>query len=236
MKFRDYFERVSIINLAERTDRRAEILVELRNAGLEPDGGRIEFFPAIRVADAAGFPNPGYHGCFLSHLGVLKQAQARGAANVLVFEDDAMISARFKADEESLVAYLQSVDWGIVYFGHGLEGFADRPTVLKPHRPGAPLAHFYAVNAKYMGRLIDLMEKMLQRPEGHPDGGPMSPDGALNFFIMKNLDVPCHITTPNLATQRSSRSDLLPKWFDNVPILRQAAASLRKMKRRLKRG
>ena len=234
MKFRDFFDRVSIINLVERTDRRAEMSLELERAGLQPEPGRIEFFPAVKVTEAAGFINAGYHGCFRSHLGVLKRARAQKAANVLVFEDDAAISPRFKQDEESLVEVLSTAEWGIVYFGHALEGFADRPTQLKRYNEPVMLAHFYAVNGNYLDRLIALMEKMLQRPEGHPDGGPMSPDGALHFFLMKNPDVPCHVTTPNLGTPRSSRSDLLPKWFDGVPVLRRAAASLRKVKRWVK--
>jgi hypothetical protein len=235
MKFREFFDRISIINLPERTDRRAEMMQELERAGLLPEPGRIEFFPAVKVSDAAGFPNAGYHGCFRSHLGVLKQAQMAKAANVLVFEDDAAIASRFRKDEESLIEQLRPLDWGIVFFGHALEEPADRPTQLKRHHGGVLLAHFYAVNGKHLDRLVDFFEKILTRPEGHPDGGPMSPDGALDFFLLRNLDIPSHVTTPNLGTQRSSMSDLSPKWFDHVPVLNRTIATLRKLKRRLKR-
>jgi glycosyl transferase, family 25 len=234
MTFREYFERISIINLAERTDRRREMLWELERAGLSPEVGRIEFFTAIKVPDAAGFENAGYHGCFLSHLAVLKQARDMKVPKVLVFEDDAAISSRFKQDEDSIVEQLRAIEWGIVYFGHGLEGSADRPAVLRPFPDGAPLAHFYAVNGRVLDRLIGFMEKMRQRPAGHPEGGPMSPDGAMHVFLLQNPDVPSHVASPSLGGQRSSRSDLLPKWFDQVPGLRQTASTFRKVKRWLR--
>lgn len=235
MRFREFFDRISIINLPERTDRRAEMLEELATAGLSPQPGRIEFFPAVKVADAAGFDNAGYHGCFRSHLSVMQQALAANASNLLVFEDDAAIAKRFKQEEEALVDWLRAREWGLIFFGHQLEGPADRPTELKPHHGGVQQTHFYAVNGKYLARLVDFLDKMLTRPPGHLDGGPMSPDGALHLFLVKNPDVPCHVAHPNLATQRSSRSDLSPKWFDRVPVLSGAIAALRRVKRRLKR-
>jgi len=235
MKFRDYFDKAYVINLAERTDRRAEMMLELEKGDLLPEPGRIEFFPAVRVSEACGFPNAGYHGCFRSHMGVLQRARDANARNVLVMEDDLCIAPRFKTDEAELVTQLQALDWGIVYFGHLLEEPADRPTRLRPYDQGVMLAHFYAVNGKYIARFAEFFEQILTRPAGHPDGGPMSPDGALHFFLTKNPDVPCHVTTPNLGTQRSSRSDLSPKWFDNVPVLRQTIAMLRKVQKAIRK-
>lgn len=231
MRFREFFEWVSIINLPERTDRRSEMEWELERAGLTPEPGRIEFFSAIKVADAACFPNAGYHGCFRSHLEVLKQAAAARRGNVLVFEDDASITDRFKKDEESLIDQLGVLDWGLVYFGHGLEDVDDRPGKLNLYpNGGAPLSHFYAVNGHVLEPLIAFLEKLLQRPAGHPEGGPMSPDGALSVFLLQNPDVPCYCCSPSMASQRSLRSYLLPKWFDKLPGLRQSAGTYRKVK------
>lgn len=234
MRFREYFDRTYIINLPQRTDRRAEMLSELKRAGLEPEPGRIEFFPAVKPADAAGFANAGYHGCFRSHLEVLKSARAAGAKNVLVFEDDAALSPRFRQDEEALVEQLRRQAWGFVYFGHNCGTPADRPTELVPVSGLVGLTHFLAVNGWLFDRLIDFMEQVLRRPPGHPDGGPMSPDGAFHFFMARNPDVPFFLTSPNLGWQRSSRSDLAPRWFDRVPVLRQAAGAARKARRWLK--
>jgi hypothetical protein len=235
MRFREFFDRIYIINLPERTDRRAEMEKELERVGMWPAPGRVEFFPAIKVTDAAGFPNAGYRGCFLSHLEVLKKAGAEDARNVLIFEDDAELAPPFREDEESLIEQLQRLSWGLVYFGHNLGEFGARPTTLIPHKGAVGLTHFYAVNGPVLERLIDFMEQILRRPPGHPDGGPMSPDGALHFFLSRNPDVPYYVTAPNLARQRSSRSDLMPRWFDKVPGLRQAASALRRVKRWFKR-
>jgi glycosyl transferase, family 25 len=235
MKFREFFDRIFIINLPERADRRAEMLKELEQAGLPLEPGRIEFFPAVKVADAAGFDNAGYHGCFRSHLEVLQKARAAGARRLLVLEDDAALSPRMHQDEEGLVEQLQSRPWGIVWLGHQLEGPADRPTELRPYPGAVLLSHFYAVNGTCLDRLIDFFESALRRPAGDPDGGPMSPDGALNFFLGRNPDVAGWVTTPNFGWQRSSRSDIMPRWFDGVPGLRQSVAMLRHVKRWLKK-
>jgi glycosyl transferase family 25 len=235
MKFREFFDRTFIINLPERADRRAEMLQELERAGLQPEPGRIEFFPAVKVSDAAGFDNAGYHGCFRSHLEVLKKARAAGARRLLVLEDDAAISPRIRQDEDGLIEQLQARPWGIVWLGHQLEGPVDRPTQLRPYPGDVLLSHFYAVNGECLDRLIDFFESVLRRPPGDPDGGPMSPDGALNFFLGRNPDVHGWVTTPNFGWQRSSRSDIMPCWFDGVPGLRQSAAMLRHLKRWLKK-
>jgi glycosyl transferase family 25 len=234
MRFREYFDRTYIINLPERSDRRADMMVELERAGLELEPGRVEFFSAVRPREAAGFANAGYHGCYRSHLDVFKAARAAGAGNLLVLEDDAALAPRFHSDEAALVAQLRGEPWGMVYFGHKLEETADRPTVLKRWTGGVMLTHFYAVNGWVFDRLIEHLEKILRRPSGHPDGGPMSIDGAFYHFLSRNRDVPYFIASPNLAVQRSSRSDLAPKWFDGVPGLRGAAGAMRRVKRWLK--
>jgi len=235
MTFREYFDRIYVINLVERTDRLAEMLRELKRAGLEPETGRIEFFPAVKTTEAAGFTNSGYHGCFRSHLELYRRARAVGAKHLLVFEDDAELSPRFRDDEVFVVDQLQRLDWGMVLIGHeDLEPPADRPTQVIPFPGEVGQSHFYAVHHRILDRLIDFFEACLTRPPGHPDGGPMSPDGALNFFLNHNPDIPSFITSPNFGKQRSSRSDLMPRWFDKMPILRQAASALRSLKRRIK--
>jgi glycosyl transferase, family 25 len=232
MTFRDYFDRVYIINLPERTDRRADMEKELDAAGLSLTAGHIEFFPAVKVADAAGFANAGYHGCFRSHLDVFRKARDGGARHLLVFEDDAALSPHFRRDEESVVAQLQARPWGLVLLGHEvLEPPSDRPTMLVPFPGQVGLSHFYAVHFSILDPLIEFFEAVLRRPPGDPDGGPMSPDGALNFFLARNQDVPAFVSRPNFGGQRSSRSDILPRWFDRIPGMRQTAGFLRRAKR-----
>jgi hypothetical protein len=237
MTFHDYFDRVYIINLPERVDRRAEMEIELAAAGLSPEPGHIEFFPAVKVSDPAGFDNAGYHGCFRSHLEVYKRAREVGAKHLLVFEDDAALSPHFQRDQQSVIEQLQVRPWGLVLLGHlDVEPPSDRPTQFIPFPGNIMLAHFYAVHSSIFDRLIAFFESVLRRPPGHPDGGPMSPDGAINFFLERNPDIPAWMTSPNFGSQRSSRSDLSPRWFDHIPIVRQTAGLMRRAKRWIKNG
>lgn len=205
--------------------------VELDRAGLTfAPAGPVELFPAVRPADAAGFANRGYHGCFRSHYEIVEAARRDGLRNVLVMEDDLAISPNFRRDEASLVARLQQDDWSFAFLGHILEPAGDRPTELRPFAEPLLLTHFYALHARVFDRLLAFLEAVLSRPAGHPDGGPMSPDAAFSFFRARNRDLLTLVASPNLGWQRSSRSDLTPRWFDKVPGLRGMAASLRKAK------
>ena len=82
------FDRVRIINLRRRGDRRAETLRELVALGESVDGHRLGFFDAVDPDDAGGFPSPGVHGCYLSHLAVLEAAADDNVHLLLVMEDD----------------------------------------------------------------------------------------------------------------------------------------------------
>ena len=80
------FAHIFIINLEHRADRRKEISKQLALINLNFDSPNVDLFKAIRPSDASGFESVGARGCFLSHLGVLRQAMSLG--NVLVLEDD----------------------------------------------------------------------------------------------------------------------------------------------------
>lgn len=233
MRVFDYFDRVYIINLAERTDRRAEMLEELAQAKIELKQGHVEFFPAIRAKEKGEFPTLGARGCFHSHLECWKKAKAEGAKTVLVIEDDLQIAPRFVVDEHRLVEQLQSLPWDIVYFGHALDTPSDQPSELVPFDGGIILAHFYGLNEAYRDQLIEFFEQAAVRRGGHPDGGPMYPDAGINFYRAKNPGSRTLVARPNLGTQRSSRSDVTPKWHDRVVGLKSLVGLARRVKRKL---
>jgi hypothetical protein len=60
-------------------------------------------------------------------------------------------------------------------------------------------------------------------------------DGAYSTFRHQNPDVVTLIASPNLGWQRSSPSNISPRWFDRVPGLRQLAGAAKTTKTRLKR-
>ena len=236
-KITDYFQRVYVVNLPERKDRRKLIVKELDEAGIPLTPHRVEIFPAIRPDEAGGFPSIGARGCFSSHVAILKQAKQQGLNNILIVEDDLEISAKFRTDQAVFIQQLCQQDWDFVYFGHVEEVGEKSPVALipLPFSKGVMTTHFYAINGRVFDRLLRFLEELQQRPPGHPKGGPMHLDGAYSTFRSQNPDVVTLIATPNLGWQKSSRSDISPNWFDRVPGLRQLAGAARTSKTWLKR-
>lgn len=232
MSFIDYFDSCQIINLPYRKDRAKVISNEVKHAGMPLRTGKVELFPGIRPADAGPFPSVGAHGCFMSHLSILRKAHAEGLRNILVIEDDLAISDRFADVADRLVEQLQDQDWGFAYFGHELDlpKPEDVPSLIAYGKP-IVTAHFYAINGPLLERLLTFFDALLQRPPGHPDGSPMHVDGAYSTFRMQNPDVLTLVANPSLGWQRSSRSDIYPnQWFDRWPLVREMVALLRPIK------
>lgn len=227
-----YFEFVSIINLPYRVDRRREIESELKRLGSAPNPGSVEFFPAIRVSARDDWPSLGARGCFLSHYTVLKQARDRGLRNILVMEDDCEFKPVIAEFEHEIVRTLSESPWDIVHLGYSEQPHVSgTPTLESTPRP-ITCTHLYAVNGTIFDRLIDFLEQVMQRPDGDPEGGPQHYDGALTMFRAQNKDVVTLIAKPSLAGQRSSRSDIHSRWFDQIAGLRTVANELRRTIRR----
>lgn len=223
------FEFVSIINLPDRSDRRRDMERELDKIGLQPKAGHVEFFPAVRATAVDDWPSLGARGCFLSHYAVLKQALERRLQNILVMEDDCEFASTTEEFEHRTVTTLREAAWDIVHLGH-----CEQPEVFGPpalirwDRPTAG-AHLYGVNLSALGRLVNFLEQVMQRPDGHPEGGPQHYDGALTMFRDQNKDLVTLIAAPSIAGQRSSRSDIHGRWFDRVPGLRNAVNGIRRI-------
>ena len=231
MKFIDFFDRAYVINLPSRTDRRQEMASELRSAGMPFTSGKVEIFSAIKPESPEPFQSIGYKGCFLSHLNVLKKAKMEGLNNVLVMEDDLKLRNDFQRYEDDILRELLDHSWDIAHFGYLSDNFSQegvKSPILQPFSGEIIGAQFYAVNRKAFDTLIDFFEILLERPDGHPDGGPMSPDGVFNVFKWQHPDIVRLIAVPSFGAQRSSRSDISPSWFDQVPLLKYFVELLRK--------
>lgn len=235
MKFIEFFDRVYVINLPNRVDRRKAMEKELIKAGMPLTPGKVELFPAIRPDSAGGFNSIGYRGCFLSHLTVLRQARDLQLNNVLVLEDDLTFSDHFKEYEDKLITQLHQTNWDFVNFGYFCDqpvNFLeiDVPTLQPPSGQKITGTHFYGVNGKVFDKLINFFEIILQRPSGHPDGGPMSTSGAFSTFHRQNPDVVRLMSIPSVGGQRSSRTDIHDlKWFDRTPVIRELVTVAREI-------
>jgi glycosyl transferase, family 25 len=226
----DIFDCTFIINLAERTDRRRSVIRELKNIGIELAPGKVELFNAVRVAGSAGFPTAAVRGCFLSHRGVLREARKRGLRNVLIVEDDVAFSPLLAKVADEVQSALR-VDWSFAYLGHVEEVTTLSPIRFKPYLGPLVTAHCYAVNGPVLDELLEFLQQVPIRPVGHPEGGPMHFDGALTMFRQAHPGRVTLISEPNLAWQRSSRSDIHSNWFQQAPFFGELYDSARFVRR-----
>lgn len=228
------FDGIFVINLPARADRRQEIDRQLQRVGLSLKHQRVVLFPAVRPDAPGGFPTIGTRGCFLSHLGVLHMAQAKGMCNILILEDDCDFSKEVAAMSPHLMAGLQQLDWSFFY-GGALNSFESQPAQLglQTVQPNSALmgAHCFALRGDVIPQLTAYLEAMLKRPPGSPQGGPMHVDGAYSWFRKDHPELTTLIAVPELAFQRSSATDIhTRRWYDRWPLVRHATASVRKCK------
>ena len=210
------YDRIRIINLAHRTDRRAQMAAELARIGLGGDP-RVAFFDAVESATAAPWRAKGERGVFLSHLGVLRDAAAAGES-VLILEDDADFTAALDT-----VFPEQDVD---IFYG-GYEAL-DPSSLESSDIIGAHCMGFSADTAR---RLVDFLDP-LQRHESPP---PI--DGAYVWYRRAFPDARTQFAMPVVAVQRPSRSDIARlSWLDRTPVVRDAMSLGRRGKRSLGRG
>jgi glycosyl transferase family 25 len=204
----DPFQRIRIINLPSRKDRRREMLGELRRIGLAGDP-RVAFFEAVQRDDPRPWRRIGERGCFESHLAILREA-ARAGESVLILEDDADFTrAALKPQPEAAVLW-----GGYTYYGDD-------------HIEGAHCMGFSAVAA---ARLVPFLESL----KNHPSPPPV--DGAYVWFKKANPDIRFHFCSPVIAVQRPSMSDIAaPHVLDHFAFTRPLLTVLRAIKRTLRR-
>jgi hypothetical protein len=232
------FDLIRVINLPDRTDRYSEVTRQLRALGLEWKQGRVELYTATRPTELAGFPSLGSHGCFMSHLGVLRDALDRGVESVLVLEDDCEVVSKNCAAVGDVALGLKDRRWQFVHLGHIAPVPAPPPgTAPTLVQFGGHLQnlHMYGVHRSALTPLVEYLEGCLVRPPGDPVGGPMHVDGALTMFRAAHPEFITLIAQPSLADQRSSRSDITFGVFESVPGVKQALSLARKLKSALKR-
>jgi len=130
------------INLAHRTDRRAEVEGELASMGLSG-----ERFDAIKE-------KPGLVGCGKSHLAVLELAKERGWEHVLILEDD----FQFVVDKDAANAQLQAffdleIPYDVLMLSHGMDS-ADPYNEVVCRATQAQTASGYLVHSRFYDALI----------------------------------------------------------------------------------
>lgn len=129
MILNEFFDDIYCVNLSERVDKWedtyrlfADIDCDLNKfdavngftAGIPPQMPD----PNFEIAGLRGFTpmRPGQVGCLLSHLGIIRKAQANGYKNVMIVEDDIQFDSDLFPDQ---CKFLEEVpdDWDMIYFG-----------------------------------------------------------------------------------------------------------------------
>ena len=209
----DYFDRTAIINLTERADRRAATREEFKRAGWQIENQKADFFTASRPEIAAGFPSAGVRGCLLSHMNVIKNAKHDNLSNILIMEDDIAFIADINKIADEALQELDQTDWGFLYLGHEHASELSTKKRLEEITQPLLLKHFYAVNGHIFERFLHFLEQVLERPPGHPDGGPMYYDGALTTFRMQNRDINTFVVVPSLGVSKKFSFGLAPNLY-----------------------
>lgn len=231
----DFFDQIYVINLPHRKDRRREMELELARIGIDLPNSKVWFYPAVRPDEASGFPSIGARGCFLSHLGILKDAEARGLKRILILEDDTNFNGDFNLRISRILYHLGTIPWAIFYGSYRL-------TSTQPAAPIPDLclvsagesigtSNFIAFQGDCIAGAARYLAAILGRPPGSPEGGPMHVDGAYCWFRRSNPQFQTVIARPELGYQRSSLSDIYGvRWHDRIPALSWLGKAVRAIK------
>lgn len=222
------YDRVRIVSLPERDDRRRQMRRELRSLGVEGDT-RVQFFNALKRPDRGPFRSAGSHGCYLSHLAILRDA-AQAEESVLILQDD----CEFLPDTRSY-----RLPPGVDVFYGGYEA-SDPDDLANCDIVGA---HFMGFSAKAAGLASNYLTQLLD-PSFPPDAKAaaessfnptMRPpiDGACVWFRRAHPELVTEFRL--LAVQRSSRSDITPRrTLDRFWATRGLLEGARRLKRFLR--
>ena len=215
-------DKVFIINLEHRTDRREQIIEELKRVGID----NYEFFKAIQPTEETmkiwnpQFLNPipqwfalsggdhtkyriGALGCMLSHLEIIKKCIENNYENVLILEDDTIFKIdnglKFDTIMSVLDSQINNLDFGLLYLagnhrGAILEKKTDNVTKVQ----GTLTTGSYIINKRVMKCIVDKMANF-----------PREVDVFYSTYIQK--EYPCYCIMPHLTRQGDGYSDIVQK-------------------------
>lgn len=227
-KIFDAFDRIRIINLEHRSDRRREMVQQLSRVGMLDDP-RVSFFKALTGDPTSLFSEPGHHGCYRSYVALLNEAADAGES-LLILEDDCDFLV------PDIFNYRLPTKWDILYGGY----HASNPQNL--YESDIIGSHFMGFSASgaataksYFSRYLSDDFVVDSRASAQSDYNPtIRPpiDGALVWFRRAHPEL---ITVfAMLGFQRPSRTDIgANAFYDRIPGLRFVAGLARRIQRNL---
>ena len=222
--FYNEFDRVRIVSLATRLDRRREMNEQIRRIGLDKHGD-IQYYDAIVTPFPGCFKSSGSNGCYHSHLHILREA-ARDNKSVLILQDD----CNFLPEAHD---FKMPAAWDIFYGGYQASDLNDL------HDSDIIGAHFMGFSIQAATKATLYLTALLN-PSTPPapaallaeDFNPkIRPpiDGSLVWFRKAHPELKTEFKM--LGYQRASRTDLgSAKIFDRIPLIRNVAGLARRYK------
>lgn len=209
----DAFDRIRIVSLPERQDRRRDMRRQLTAIGLA-ENPKVSFFDAVRAPMPGLFRSSGSHGCYLSHLAILTNA-AKEQQSVVILQDDCDFLPAIHSYQ------LPSCD---IFYGSHAE---DLDTIIGAHFMGFS-SKAAQLAADYLQRLLDPTFPPDQQASRERTFNPkIRPpiDGSLVWFRRAHA----HLKTAFalLGVQRRSRSDITPGKLDKIPLVRGVVGAMR---------
>ena len=213
-------DKVFIINLEERVDRKNEMVKELEKAGIT----NYEFFKAIRPTSQEDVDrwNPKYVterpqwlktdlqkyrfgslGCLLSHIGVMELSLKRNYERILILEDDVSFirfvkGAKLQGTLDVIDAQIGTNSVDMLYLGGN-----HNPNALKQVNNNIYRTFGTLTTASYIVNK-SAMEKILNRIKGCDKEVDV-------FYLYMQREMTCFTVIPMLTTQRPSYSDIVQK-------------------------
>lgn len=213
-------DKVFIINLEHRKDRRDQIIKELKRVGIE----NYEFFKAIKPTEEMihiwhpQFLNPipkwyealgndhtkyriGSLGCMLSHLEIIKKCIENNYENVLILEDDTMFEIKdgmtFKLLMDTLGNQIDNLEFGLLYLaGNHNRAIIEKKTKNINKVVGTLTTGAYIVNRRVMSYIVQRLPHF-----------PREVDVFYANHIQK--EYPCYCIVPHLTRQQEGYSDIV---------------------------
>lgn len=154
-----FFDDIVCINLKHRKDR--YIWAKNVFAKLE--------IPA-RFVFVEKSPYGGVHGCFESHLNIIKESYAKGLNNILIFEDDILPTPSYSLDNiRNGIHFMKThPTWDIFYYGYfAVNDYSD--FIVKANstdnkhviRYSPTATHAYCLNRRSMKKILDTYKPYL---------------------------------------------------------------------------
>jgi hypothetical protein len=177
------FPPILVINLDNRTDKWEQIQKDFQDWPV-----KVERVSAVKY-------DPGWKGCYLSHLKCVKIAKERKYPWVLYLEDDCMLMPDAKQRFTKLLPFLWDVRQHWDFFMGGLTGVTGCGLVNQEQNMFIAQgfgAHFCLIHSNTYDRIIDIMD--------------FEPDEPCDSLYRSNMRL--WITLPFIAKQYAGHSDI----------------------------